>query len=102
VHVLDVIDATLLALTQDDGVQVYNVGTGKGYTTQEIAERIIHLAGKHVKPIHKAAEHEPIKLVCDIARAQRRLGYEPKVKLDQGLTDEIRYFANNPKLWRKL
>jgi UDP-glucose 4-epimerase len=102
VHVLDVIDATLLALTQDDGVQVYNVGTGKGYTAQEIAERIIGLAGKRVKPVHKAAQHESIKLVCDIARAQRRLGYEPKVELDQGLTDEIRYFANNPKLWRKL
>jgi UDP-glucose 4-epimerase len=102
VHVLDVIEATLLALVQDDGIQIYNVGTGRGHTTHEIAERIIRLAGKRVKPVHKAAEDGSMELVCDIARAQRRLGYKPKVKLDEGLSDEIRYFADNPKLWREL
>lgn len=102
VHVLDVIDATLLALTQYDGPQVYNVGTGKGYSTREIAERIIRLAGKRVTPIHKPMEHESIKLVCDISRAQRCLGYEPKVELEEGLIDEIRYFTENSNLGRKL
>jgi UDP-glucose 4-epimerase len=102
VHVIDVVDATLLALAQVEGVEVYNVGTGIGHTTCEIAERIIQLAGKRVKPIHRAAEHESIKLVCDIARAQSRLGYGAKVRLDEGLIDEIRYFADNPRLWRNL
>lgn len=103
VQVLDAVDATLLAATHDtSGVQVYNVGTGRGHTTREIAERIIRLAGKRVKPIHKLAQHTSSQLICDISRARSVLGYEPKVTLDEGLYDEIRYFAENPRLWRDL
>jgi nucleoside-diphosphate-sugar epimerase len=101
--VFDVVDATLLALAHDDSaVQVYNVGTGRGYTTREIAERIIRLAGKRVKPIHKPTQHKSCKVICDISHARSILGYEPQMKLDEGLTDEIRYFADNPKHWREL
>jgi len=103
VHVLDVVHATLLALTHDaHAVQVYNVGTGRGYTTREIVESIIRLTGKRVKPIHKPAEHVPNKIVCDISRACSVLGYEPKVELAEGLGDEIRYFVDNPRFWRDL
>lgn len=103
VHVLDVVHATLLALTRDAyAVQVYNVGTGRGHTTREIAESIIRLAGKRVKPIHKPAKHVPNKVVCDISRARSALGYEPRIELKEGLGDEIRYFIDNPRFWRDL
>ncbi len=101
VQVLDAVDATLLAIAHDtSGVQVYNVGTGRGHSTREIAEKIIRLAGKRVKPIHKPAQGTSSQLVCDISRARSVLGYEPKVTLDEGLYDEIRYFAENTRLWR--
>jgi UDP-glucose 4-epimerase len=103
VHVIDVVDATLRALTCDvPTLQVYNVGTGIGHTTREIAERIIRLAGKHVEPLHKPAEHVSYNLVCDISRARSILGYAPKVGLSEGLKDEILYFASNPELCRDL
>jgi len=102
VHVLDAVDATLLALAQEGRGQVYNVGTGKGHTTNEIAERFIQLAGRPLKPIHEPANQRSYKLVCDISHARNVLGYEPRVKLDDGLVDELQYYASNPHLWRVL
>lgn len=101
VHVFDVVRTTLLALAHDTHTaQVYNVGTGKGRTTREIAETVIRLVGKHVKPIHEPANHAPSKIVCDVSRACTALGYKPRVELKEGLADEIRYFVDNPKFWR--
>lgn len=103
VHVLDVVNATLLALAREGcNPEVYNVGTGEGRTTCQIAEQIIQLAGQPVGPIHEPANRGSRRLVCDISRARNTLGYEPRVKLDEGLVDEIQYFGNNPQLWRDL
>jgi UDP-glucose 4-epimerase len=103
VHVLDVVRATLLALARGaPAAQIYNVGTGTGHTTCEIAESIIRLVGKRVKPIHRPAKHAPKKIVCDISCARSALGYEPGLELEEGLGDEIRYFVDNPRFWRDL
>jgi UDP-glucose 4-epimerase len=103
VHVKDVVEATLLTLAQDMGeVQVFNIGSGKGFKTREIAEKVIELTGKRFKPIHKQSNHNPYRIVCDISRACNVLGYQPKVELDQGLLDEIEFFTANPKLWNEL
>jgi nucleoside-diphosphate-sugar epimerase len=102
VHVRDVVDATLLALVHSGSTtQVYNVGTGTGHTTRDIAERTVGLAGKHVTPVYEPSTHAANEIVCDITHASRALGYKPQVELDAGLADEIRYFARNPRLWRE-
>jgi UDP-glucose 4-epimerase len=103
VHVNDVVEATLLTLSQDMGeVQVFNVGGGKGYKTREIAEEVIELTGKSIQPLHKPSNHDPYRIVCDISHACNVLGYQPKVELDQGLLDEIEFFTANPRLWNEL
>jgi len=101
VHVNDVVEATLLALACDIGnVHVINVGSGKGYTTRDIAERIIDLSGKPLEPNHVPGNHVTKKIVCDITHAKRLLDYLPKVDLNSGLMDEIQFFSQNKGLWR--
>jgi nucleoside-diphosphate-sugar epimerase len=96
----DVIEAILLSLVQDGNItEVYNVGSGIGHTTLEIAERIARLTDKHVKPIYAPERDPPCQIVCDITRASAELGYSPQVNLDSGLTDEIRFFSHNPQFW---
>ncbi|MFL7839875.1 MAG: NAD-dependent epimerase/dehydratase family protein [Candidatus Promineifilaceae bacterium] len=103
VNVSDVVEATRLALADDgDFVQLFNIGTGSGYSTNEIAEKIIRLAGKEMDPIHIRTNHVPSRIVCDITRASTVLGYRPKVQIDRGIKDEISFFANNPEYWRTL
>jgi len=103
VHVSDVVNATILALTNDcSEAQVFNIGTGKGYSTCEIAESIIHLAGKHIKPIFRHSNQGTSRIVCNISRAGNTIGYKPEVEIYTGLKDEIKYFSDNPKYWRVL
>jgi nucleoside-diphosphate-sugar epimerase len=101
VHVNDVVEATLLALAHDIGnLQILNVGSGKGYTTRDIAERIIKLSGKRIEPIHIQANLPIKRIVCDITHAGNIIGYQPEVELNNGLLDEIKFFYENPRLWR--
>ena len=101
VHVSDVVEATRLALIHDrDSVQVFNIGSGIGCSTRKIAEKVIRLSGKALRPIHNESNHVPSRIVCDITRAAKTLGYKPKVQIDRGLREEINFFANNPHYWR--
>lgn len=102
VHVSDVVEGIILALVNDgEPCQVLNIGSGKGFSTVDIAGRIVELAGKELEPIHAPAKHMPGRIICDISRARRALGYEPKIELNNGLADEIKFFSDHPNLWRK-
>lgn len=102
VHVSDVVEATLLALADDTfGYKVFNVGSGEGFSTFEIAEKVIKLADGQFSPILKPATNIETKIVCDINHSIDVLGYEPKVNIDKGIINEIKFFKDNPKLWRE-
>ena len=101
VHVSDVVEATLLTLANDtNDHQVFNIGSGKGYSTCQIAERIIELTGKCLEPIHKQSNHVINRIVYDVTHANRVLGYQPLVDLNKGLMDEIQFFSNHPIFWK--
>ena len=101
VHIQDVIQATVSALASDvHDTQIYNIGSGKGYTTRQIAEHIIRLTGGGLQPIFKREESVLSGAVCNISRARVMLKYEPQVDLEEGLRDEIQWFYRNPKFWR--
>lgn len=103
VHVSDVVEATLLAMTHAiENFQVFNVGSGKGFSTLEIAEKVIQLIDSSVVPSHELAHDVTKQIVCDITKARKTFGYQPKVELNKGLMEEINYFSENPKLWREL
>jgi UDP-glucose 4-epimerase len=101
VHVDDVTEAMLLALVRNvNAIEVYNVGTGEGHTTRAIAAKIIRLTKAQVEPVYAPQAGIPNQIVCDVTRAANALGYQPRMDLDQGLVDEIQFFARNPRLWQ--
>jgi len=101
VYIDDVIDATLLSLDKKQkGGKTYNVGTGKGYTTYDLACTIIRLIGTHLEPLCRPSTRVPMKIICNISKAKKELGYVPKYTLEQGLSEEIQWFQNNQNYWR--
>ena len=87
VHVSDVVEASVLAAESKKAIgQIFNVGTGKPTTINELAEKMIWISGKNLKPVHtKPRIGEIMHSVADISRIQNTLGYEPKMTLTQGL-----------------
>ncbi len=87
VDVSDVVEAGVLAAESKKAIgQIFNVATGKPTTINELAEKMIGIAGKNLKPVHTEPRIGDIMhSVADISKIQKTLGYKPKITLTQGL-----------------
>jgi nucleoside-diphosphate-sugar epimerase len=94
VYVGDAAEATLLALNRD-GVagNVFNIGTGKVVTINQLCKIFLELAGKeHLKPIFMDAKPSEVRnSQADIKRATKLLGYRHKVPLKSGVREFINW-----------
>jgi len=87
VHVSDVVNSNLLALTTEKGVgKSYNIGTGRATSIKRLHSILAHLAGTKSKAIFAPARVGDIVRSCaSIENAQRELGYAPRTELEEGL-----------------
>ncbi len=89
----DVVDALTLAALNNHGFNVYNVGTGKNYSLNQLVDILNKHLKKNVKP--KYIEM-PIKYVhetlADTKKAEERIGFKAKVSLDEGIDKLIEYY----------
>jgi UDP-glucuronate decarboxylase len=70
-----------------------NLGNPGEYTMLELAERTLALTGSKSKLVFlPLPADDPRQRQPDIALAQRELGWEPKVHLEDGLRETIAYF----------
>ena len=77
----------------DDLIGPVNLGKPGEFTILELAETIIRLTGSHSKIIFQALpQDDPLQRKPDIALATERLGWNPSVKLEEGLKRTIEYF----------
>lgn len=90
VSVYDVARACRLALeTPQAADQVFNIASGRQYTIQELGQRIARALDKDIEPeiTGKYRAGDIRHCFADISRAREVLGYEPRVGLEEGLTD---------------
>jgi UDP-glucuronate decarboxylase len=70
-----------------------NIGNPGEFTMLELAELVLRLVGGRSKLRHlPAPEDDPMQRQPDIALAKAKLGWEPKVRLEDGLKETIAYF----------
>lgn len=78
---------------QFDPVQTTKTSVHGAINMLELAEQIIDITGSHSKIIHKPLpSDDPKQRKPDITLAKQELGWEPKVKLEDGLVKTIGYF----------
>ena len=90
VSVHDIVQANLLALESDRAdYQVLNVGTGRATSIKFIAEVIAKGLRKEIAPTitEQFREGDIRHCIADISKVRELLGYEPKVRLEDGLTE---------------
>ncbi|MDA8051019.1 MAG: SDR family oxidoreductase [Rhodospirillales bacterium] len=70
-----------------------NLGNPHEITVRELAERIIALAGRRARIVHRPLPaDDPMQRCPDIGLARRLLGWEPAVPLELGLERTLSYF----------
>ena len=95
-YVEDLIEAFIrLMNTADDFTGPVNMGNPNEFTIKELAEKIIDLTGSKSKLINKPLPaDDPIQRQPNITLAKEKLGWEPKIELEEGLKNTIAYFEN--------
>jgi dTDP-L-rhamnose 4-epimerase len=91
VSVFDIAQASLLALEKEEAnFEVFNVGSGNAYTIVDIAERLAAILNKEYLSAEITGKYRVGDIrhcFADITKAKNVLGYEPKVKLEEGLIE---------------
>jgi len=85
----------LIALmnTPPDVTGPINIGNPGEFTMLELAAKVIELVGSGSKLVHEPLPtDDPIRRKPNIEQAQRVLGWNPTVSLDEGLKPTVEYF----------
>lgn len=92
----DVVDALILAAARVNGYQVFNVGTGKNASLNELVSILNEKLGTEIEPKYipmpfKNYVHETL---ADTTKAKKILGFKAKVTLEEGIEKLITYYNN--------
>lgn len=87
----NVVAANLAALVAPVAAgEVYNIGTGRGVTVNELVVALNQTIGSDLQPKHGETRTGDVRAsIADISRARRDLGYEPQVSFEQGLEQTV-------------
>jgi len=95
IYVEDVVNVNLLTVASGKAYgEVFNVGTEKETSVNVLASKIKSIVGREsLRVIYKPAIKGDIRRsVADISRMKALLGYKPKMDLDNGLLQVIKWF----------
>ena len=108
IHVSDIVQGLVLSLeAARPGVEVYNLGTGRPVTVLELAQLIqkrLHFVreqnarcqadldeapGQDPDILQKYREGDIRHCYADITAARNRIGFDPKIQIEQGVNDLV-------------
>ncbi|MDA3835617.1 MAG: UDP-glucose 4-epimerase GalE [Spirochaetales bacterium] len=100
IHVMDLADGHIKALEKiisNSGLNIYNLGTGRGYSVLEMIAAFEKAAGRKIP--YKFARRRPGDIAtcyADSSKAKRELGWSAKRNIDEICIDLWRWQSQNP------
>lgn len=85
IYIDDVVDQIMLASTSKVHGEAFNCGSGVNTSINELLEAISKLMKKEVTPTRIPTQFEPDQTLADISKAEKLLGWKPKIDLEEGL-----------------
>jgi len=95
-YVDEMVDAFIRLMASDDSfIGPVNLGNPNEFTIRELAEKTLAMIGSKSSLINEPLpEDDPKQRQPDISLAKEKLGWEPVIKLDEGLSKTIEYFKS--------
>jgi UDP-glucose 4-epimerase len=96
VHVIDLIDAHLKALTSlgSPGHEIFNLGSGSGYSVREVIAAASAAIGHQIPFIDSPRRAgDPAVLIADISKAKTQLNWEPTRDMNTMVSDTLKSMA---------
>jgi len=103
-YVSDLVDGMVKMMNSDkEIIGPINLGNNTETPIIEFARKIIELTGSKSKIIHlPLPQDDPVRRCPDLILAKTKLGWEHKVKLEDGLKETVKYFENKLRNEKKI
>ncbi len=94
-YVDDLVEGIMKMMGQDEWIGPVNIGNPCEFKIVELAEMVIKLTGSESRLINNPLPaDDPKQRQPDITLAKNKLGWEPRVNLEEGLIKTIPFFRN--------
>ena len=105
IHVRDLSQAHILAmkyLFSQGKSDIFNVGTGKGYSVKEIVETARKISGHEIPTVLASRRFgDPAELIAHVGKIKKELGWEPRFSdLKTIMETAWKWHKNNPNGYR--
>ncbi len=91
----DVAIAMELAAEKNTGFNIYNVGTGRNYSINEMVGKVNAVLGTSIEPkyVEMPVKNYVMETLADTSKARRELGFAASIDLDAGIRLLNAYYA---------
>lgn len=97
-YVSDTVSGVIACTTQEFGFEIFNLGESETVTLSRLIELLEQHLGKKALIERQPPQPGDVPMTCaDVSKAQARLGYQPTVKIEQGIPLFLEWFRNQPR-----
>lgn len=96
--VRDMVEAYYSASLRGVAGEVYNLGSGKGYTIKEILDKLIKLSSIKLRVEIDSKKIRPIdipRIIIDSSKFRKISGWKPKIDISKSLEDTLNFWRKN-------
>jgi UDP-glucuronate 4-epimerase len=92
-YVTDTVDGVIACTKQEFGYEIFNLGESQTVTLTYLIELLEGALGKKAVIDRQAPQAGDVPITCaNIDKARARLGYQPRVQIEQGILKFIEWF----------
>lgn len=91
----DIVDGVMACTDKEFGFEIFNLGESQTVTLTRLIELIESALGKQAVIDRQPLQPGDVPITfADISKARARLGYDPRVKVEQGIPRFVEWFKN--------
>ena len=96
-YVTDTLEGILACTRQEVGFEIFNLGESQTVTLSRLVALLEDALGKKAILNHQPLQPGDVALTyADITKAGERLGYQPRVKIEEGILKFVEWFVRDP------
>lgn len=96
-HIDDFVDGFMCVLKKGEHLNIYHIGNPEEISIGAVARKVLAYFGRKVKLVPQKGPSGGPKRRCPDIRKLMKLGFRPKISLDQGLPSIADWYAAHPR-----